>query len=331
MGVRKVDVYTCSACDRVLPRYEVQCPSCRSYNSFVWSKQYETKVSFVDAAAAENDDEEETPHAQADGGPRRACDIEKEEIERVLTGSHAIDWVTGDEENEGMALGSCILVSAEPGTGKTRYFSSVGLRVAERGGTALIASAEMSESRMRLCLENVGPWNKKTSRRTIIYRTNDIDAVIEYARANKPHYILVDSAQYFTTSTDADGLPLSSPAGSPMQVSAIAKKLADLAAELNCIVVIIFHMTKDGDMAGPKYAEHAADVLLYLERTGTMIVLEEGREPTEVLRLVCRTKNRFGNAGLEAFLAMGRGGCLVDIEYDKKDGKARAADAPVEE
>lgn len=331
MGVRKIDVYTCTACDRVVPRYEVQCPSCRSYNSFTWSKQYENKVSFEAPAGGDADDGDETNvDASLDGdGPKRACDVEEEQIERVVTGSHAIDWVVsdGEDDGQGIGLGSCILVAADPGTGKTRYFSSIALRVADRGGSALVASAEMTEERMRGCLEAVGPWTKKTSRKTLIYRTTDIDAVIAYARKHRPHYVLVDSIQYFTTSTDADGNPLQARAGTTIQVSAIAKKLADLAAELNCIIVIICHMNKEGDLAGPMYAEHAVDTILYIERTGTMIVIEECPEPTEVLRLSCRGKNRFGNAGLEAFLVMGRKGRLVDVEYDKKDGKARVEGA----
>jgi DNA repair protein RadA/Sms len=111
------------------------------------------------------------------------------------------------------------------------------------------------------------------------FHTSSCESIIETIKSYKQQFVVIDSIQTITTQTN-DASP-----GSPAQVRSCSELLTDLAKQYGVTMLIIGHVTKGGEIAGPKYLEHIVDVVLYLEgdRTGDM-------------RFLRNYKNRFGHA-----------------------------------
>lgn len=297
MGAAKA--FKCNRCWLVSLYAQVQCPSCRAFNSFVTSKAKPLEV-------AEESDDNEVDEQLSTEGPERAGDVEADTVLRYRTGIDAIDYVCGDDEESGIAHASCLMIAADPGVGKTRLMCQVGLRFAEMSerGKTLIATGEMTKARMRTTLETVGPWTPKSSRNTLIHRTGDFDSVVDFVESHKIKFALVDSVQYF----ESKMVPGS--AGSISQVKYISARAAKLSADTGAVVALIFHVDKEGNFAGPKYAEHAIDVDIRLEMC-------EDYNTSKRVRIRAG-KNRFGPSGNVAYMRMTKRG-LIDCDPPSED------------
>ncbi|MET1044571.1 MAG: DNA repair protein RadA [Microbacteriaceae bacterium] len=187
-------------------------------------------------------------------------------------------WRTGIEEFDrvlggGIVPGAAILLSGEPGVGKSTLLLEVAKRAAMIGRKVLYVSAEESVSQVRLRAERTGavqPYLYLASETDLATILGQIDAVA-------PQLLIVDSVQTVSSSLN-DGL-----AGQPAQVREVAATLVKVAKERNLPTLLVGHVTKDGSIAGPRLLEHLVDVVCHFE----------GDRQTN-LRFVRALKNRFG-------------------------------------
>jgi len=173
----------------------------------------------------------------------------------------------------GVVPGAAILLSGEPGVGKSTLLLEVAARVAARGERVLYVSAEESASQVRLRAERTGALSDEL----YLAAETDLATILGQVDAVKPALLIVDSVQT-VSSAMSDGAP-----GQPAQVREVAGTLTRIAKERNLPVLLVGHVTKDGTIAGPRLLEHLVDVVCSFE----------GDRQT-ALRFVRALKNRFG-------------------------------------
>ncbi|GAB3149508.1 DNA repair protein RadA [Microbacterium neimengense] len=189
--------------------------------------------------------------------PRRASGVA--EFDRVLGG--------------GIVPGAAILLSGEPGVGKSTLLLEVAARAARDGHRVLYVSAEESTAQVRLRAERTGALHDQL----YLASETDLATLIGHVDDVEPSLLIVDSVQTVSSSL-SEGL-----AGHPSQVREVAATLIRIAKERALPVLIVGHVTKDGSIAGPRLLEHLVDVVCHFE----------GDRQTS-LRFVRALKNRFG-------------------------------------
>ncbi|QAY73099.1 DNA repair protein RadA [Agromyces protaetiae] len=206
-------------------------------------------------------------------GERRARPIAEIDVEDSAahrpSGISEFDRVLGG----GIVAGAAILLSGEPGVGKSTLLLEVAQRVAGTGRRVLYVSAEESAAQVRLRAGRTGALSPEL----YLAAETDLATVLGQVDAVDPDLLIVDSVQT-VSSSQSDGLP-----GQPSQVREVASTLIRLAKERQLPVLIVGHVTKDGTIAGPRLLEHLVDV-----------VCQFGGDRQTSLRFVRALKNRFG-------------------------------------
>jgi DNA repair protein RadA/Sms len=191
--------------------------------------------------------------------------------------------------------GSVILLSGEPGIGKSTLLLQAAAGIAGRPGSSdgavLYASGEESAGQLRLRASRLGLLGGPAGNGIRVVAETEMGRVVELARTERPTVVVVDSIQ--TAQVDE----LDGPAGSVGQVRESALRLMELAKGDGIAVVIVGHVTKDGTIAGPKTLEHLVDAVLALEG-----------ERYGALRLLRASKNRFGSTEEVGVFEMGERG-----------------------
>ena len=185
------------------------------------------------------------------------------------TGISELDRVLGG----GLVAGAAILVSGEPGVGKSTLLLDLAARLARQNKRALYVSAEESESQIRLRAERIGALHANL----FLASEQELSRILGQVEALKPDLVVVDSVQT-VSADDASGS-----AGMPAQVRVVASNLIKAAKKLEIPLLLVGHVTKDGSIAGPRVLEHLVDVVCQFE----------GDRQT-ALRFVRTLKNRFG-------------------------------------
>lgn len=173
----------------------------------------------------------------------------------------------------GIVPGSLILVGGPPGTGKSTLLLQLAAKVSEGAGKVLYACAEESTAQAKLRAERLG-----IDAEIFLYAQTNLRLVLDAAEELAPDVLIVDSIQ---TVALPEG---ESYAGSVAQVRDCAAALMEYAKRSECATWLVGHVTKDGQIAGPRLLEHLVDVVLYFEG-------DLGGE----YRIVRATKNRFGS------------------------------------
>jgi DNA repair protein RadA/Sms len=207
---------------------------------------------------------------------------------RVRTGISGVDRVLGG----GLVPGSVVLLAGEPGIGKSTLLLQLMSRLSAAGLTCLLASGEESYEQVADRAGRLGVSAHEIS----FVSGRDLAEVVAAARAKRPAVLAVDSIQT-VRDPDSSSLP-----GGPSQVRWCADALVGLAKAEGVSIILTGHVTKDGDLAGPRTLEHAVDVVLSFEgdvRSG--------------LRVLGAGKNRFGAEGEVAWFEMSHQG-LVEVE-----------------
>ncbi|MFB3737846.1 MAG: AAA family ATPase [Candidatus Velamenicoccus archaeovorus] len=202
---------------------------------------------------------------------------------RVPTGFPGIDRVLGG----GLVPATVALLAGEPGIGKSTLLLQLAAGLSAAGRSCLLASGEESRHQVALRARRLGiPGDTVT-----FVPGRELDAVIEAARGARPFLLAVDSIQ---TLRDPAGGQVP---GGPSQVRACTDALVGLAKAEGLAVLLAGHVTKDGDVAGPRTLEHAVDVVLSFDG-----------DPHSGLRMLSGGKNRFGPEGEVAWFEMAADG-----------------------
>ncbi len=258
-------VYVCSECGARSHQWQGQCAGCGAWNTLAERTEQRPAPGAKGARP--------TPAtALAENRPAPLADLRTDRAVAFSSGLEALDEVLG----KGFVPGGVVLLAGEPGIGKSTLLLQLVGNLARTGRTAVYVSAEESLAQIRsraqrldlLCPELLA-----------MATTRAEDALAALAEAEPPDLMVVDSVQ--TLSSEAvDGLP-----GSVSQVRAVSTALAEQAKKCGTTLVLVGHVTKDGQIAGPKLLEHMVDTVLSLEG-----------DRQHLFRMLRVMKNRFGPA-----------------------------------
>ena len=251
--------HVCQSCGATAPRWTGKCPACGEWNTLV----------------------EET-----DAGPPPGSGITRKSQGRIVkletlkgttnesprfsTGIAELDRVTGG----GIVPGSALLIGGEPGIGKSTLLLQLTANLARTGKRALYFSGEEAIAQVRLRAERLGLSDAPVG---LASETNLSNILATLSEGPPAHLVVIDSIQTLWADT-LDAAP-----GTVSQVRAAAQSLIRYAKMAGSSLLLVGHVTKDGQIAGPKVIEHMVDTVLYFEG--------DRGHPYRILRAV---KNRFG-------------------------------------
>ncbi|WOO88100.1 DNA repair protein RadA [Mollicutes bacterium LVI A0039] len=266
-------MYICNECQSEYKKWYGQCPKCKAWNT----------IEKGEAQAALKSSKAITKEVLS------LNQINLDELTRLSSGMSQLDLVLGG----GFVPGSLSLLGGRPGIGKSTLILKLADFIA-KSHRVLYVSGE----------ENLGQIKLRANRLGVVGDINFLNEqnshhIMATALANKIEFLIIDSIQT-TASPEVSGA-----SGSVSQLKAIALEMMEFAKKQNITIVLIGHVTKDGDIAGPKLLEHMVDTVMYLESDNLSDV-----------RLIRSEKNRFGTTNEIGMLEMTTSG-LVTFDQNK--------------
>ena len=250
-------VFVCSNCGYESAKWLGKCPACNEWNSF-----YEEKVTgTVSSSSGEKVKKSVTP--------RKLKEVEGISEVRISTGIGELDRVLGG----GLVKGSLVLVGGEPGIGKSTLILQLCNKM-NGEGKVLYVSGEESAEQVKIRADRLNINNEDIR----FLGETDIDIIQESILSINPKLVIIDSIQTMYSQE------ITSAAGTVSQVREITARIMRICKDNNITTIIIGHVTKDGNIAGPRVLEHMVDTVLYLEG-----------ERYFSYRLLRSVKNRFGS------------------------------------
>lgn len=257
---RESNSFVCQSCGTVTGQWVGRCNACGEWNTIV---------------------EEVSKNSGIAGGPAKkrpkgltikmeALDAEVEDIPRLTTDIAEFDRVTGG----GLVPGSAILVGGEPGIGKSTLLLQVAAVLANKGHRALYFSGEEATAQVRLRAKRLAVTHAPVG---LGAETNVSNILSTLENEEKPEIVIIDSIQTLW-SDSLDAAP-----GTVSQVRSCSQHLVRYAKRSGAVLLIVGHVTKDGQIAGPKVVEHMVDTVLYFQG-------DSGHQ----FRILRAVKNRFG-------------------------------------
>ena len=285
--------FVCQSCGYTTAKWLGRCPECGAWDSLVEEAEVTTKAG-----------KSYLPTTSEKIKPRTIASVAQVKVERLATGIHEFDRVLGG----GVVPGSLVLLGGTPGIGKSTILLDAGLRFGQRGIKVLYVSGEESEEQTAMRAVRLG--GASANENLLIMTATDLDAILAQANTVKPQLLIIDSIQ---TMYNAE---LPTAAGSVGQVRECTAKLLQFAKTTNIAVMVIGHVTKDGNIAGPRLLEHMVDVVLQFEG-----------DRSYAFRVLRALKNRFGSTEESGIFSMEAGGLAevanpAGLFLEDRDGEA---------
>ena len=274
MSKKPKSVHVCQSCGYESLKWMGQC-ICGAWNTMIEEKQM-NQENFKKSPTITSSLKPQ-PINQIKSGTHQRMDTYIEELNRVLGG--------------GLVKGSLTLISGEPGIGKSTLLLQVAKMIAEKYGRVLYISGEESEEQIKMRAERL---NALAHNLMVVSETN-MDTIESYISELEPIFIIVDSIQTLFKSE------LSSAPGSVSQVRECANNLMRIGKTKNIPIFIVAHVTKSGELAGPKILEHLVDTVIHFDG-----------ERNQEFRILRALKNRFGTTSEIGVFEMKEEG-LVEI------------------
>lgn len=250
--------YICSECGFESPKWYGKCPSCGEWNTLNEElNSQQTKNGFSNSFSTVNQ-------------VLALDDICGENDERITTKIEEFDRVLGG----GIVKGSLVLLSGDPGIGKSTILLQICQNLGSKGQKILYVSGEESANQIKLRAVRIGV----TTNNLFILSQTDLATIVECIKAEKPDIVIIDSIQTMVYEQ------VNSSAGSITQVRECTNVFMHTAKGLGIPIFIVGHVNKDGAIAGPKVLEHIVDTVLYFEG-----------ERNYSYRILRGVKNRFGS------------------------------------
>jgi DNA repair protein RadA/Sms len=295
--------FFCTDCGHEELRWLGRCPGCNTWNTMQEMKIAPTSGATKGTRGFKADgpagpvgfatgrgpgSAEPVPLARIASAEAHRLPVAPEEVARVLGG--------------GLVEGSVVLLGGEPGVGKSTLLTGLALWWVRQGVRVLYVAGEESPAQIRMRAERLGFDPEQEEGFAIIAEVH-LESLVETlqrdreaAGADTPCVVIADSIQTLH-SEQVDAYP-----GAPTQIRYCGGVLADFARRSGCPLFLVGHVTKSGDLAGPKLLEHMVDTVLYFEGSGG-----------GAIRLVRAVKNRFGTTGELAVMEMRAEG-LVPVD-----------------
>ena len=251
--------FVCQSCGAAFTRWQGRCEACGEWNSIV--------EELVDSGVGAG-----PKSAMAGGRPIELVPLsgETESAARIVTGMAELDRVTGG----GFVMGSAVLVGGDPGIGKSTLLLQAAAALAEQGKRVIYVSGEEAVAQIRLRAQRLGLGDRMVA---LASETNVEIILATLQQGPAPHLVIIDSIQ--TLWTDR----VESAPGTVTQVRTSAQALTRFAKKSGAAVVLVGHVTKDGQIAGPRVVEHMVDAVLYFEG-----------DASHTFRILRGVKNRYG-------------------------------------
>ncbi len=250
--------FVCQQCGYETARYMGKCPECGSWESFV-------------EETINNESQQKNARVVLDTLPPTSINKIKigEEI-RIPTNISEFDRVLGG----GLVQGSLVLIAGDPGIGKSTILLQSSVELCKQDKKVLYVSAEESASQIKLRADRLNISNESL----YIYSQTNFDSIKYQITTEKPDVVVIDSIQAIYSSD------IQSSAGSVSQIRECCNSLMQIAKQENITIIVIGHVTKEGNIAGPKVLEHMVDTVIQFEG-----------DKYKSYRILRAVKNRFGN------------------------------------
>jgi DNA repair protein RadA/Sms len=247
--------YVCNSCGSSFPKWSGQCASCQEWNSLEEFLEKSTNQRFIGLTKA--------------SPTRKLAQIELEDHGRISTLIPEFDRVLGG----GLVDAGVVLIGGDPGIGKSTLLLQTLAGLSLEGHTVMYVSGEESAAQIALRAQRIGSFAPDLE----VYPEILLEKIIPALEASSPRVAVIDSIQ--TVYSEA----LTSAPGSVAQVRECASQLTRLAKSSGISILLVGHVTKEGNIAGPRVLEHIVDTVLYFEG-----------DSQSSFRLVRAIKNRFG-------------------------------------
>ena len=248
--------FVCQSCGTNSAKWIGRCPACGEWNTYI-----EEIIAKPQAGAS-------TSVKRFTSRPKKLTEIESEDVKRMQTGNLEFDRVVGG----GIVPGSIILIGGEPGIGKSTLVLQLALAIKEF--SILYISGEESQQQLKMRAERLGNSNDNLW----FISENSLEANLKHMVELDPKIIIVDSIQTLVTEK------AESSAGTVTQIRECTAELLHYAKENHVPVILIGHINKEGNLAGPKVLEHMVDTVLQFEG-----------DQNHLYRILRSKKNRFGS------------------------------------
>lgn len=260
MASKTKTVYVCSECGAESPKWLGRCPQCGEWNT------YQEEHVVVDKRESLSGIGPSGLLTEVKAVPLSS--VQQKDVVRSTTANAELDRVLGG----GIVPGALILIGGEPGIGKSTLVLQMAMQLPRR---VLYVSGEESVQQIKLRADRI---SRASSDNCMVVSDTRIDTLAQHIDATQPDIVVVDSIQTMQTER-TDSLP-----GSISQIKECTAVLMRIAKTRNLPIVIIGHINKDGQLAGPKVLEHMVDVVLQFEG-----------DRNHLYRILRSIKNRFGS------------------------------------